>query len=61
MLVSLSATEELIIMRSEHVGQVAPESVSEEGAVGRWFRKAQKGPCSLMGASSWVWRRIVTC
>lgn len=52
MLVSLSVTEELIIMKSEHVGQVAPASFSKEGAVGRWFRKAQEGPCSLSCASS---------
>lgn len=61
MLVSLSVTEELIIMKSEHVGQAAPACSSKEGAVGQfteslcqWFRKAQKGPCSPLCASSWV-------
>jgi len=34
MLVSLSATELLIIMKSEHVGQAAPACSSKEGALG---------------------------
>lgn len=33
MLVSLSVMEELIMMRSEHVGQAAPAWSSKEGAV----------------------------
>lgn len=61
MLVSLSVTEELIIMKSEHVGQVAPACSSKEGAVDQfaegfcqWFRKTKKEPCSPLCASSWV-------
>lgn len=57
--VSLSVTEELIIMKSEHVGQAAPACSSEEDAVGQftetlWFRKAQRGPCSPLCASSQI-------